>query len=174
MAFVRHSLACWVVAFLVLASCARDTPQAPTAVSTPPPVTTPSPTPAPSPSALGCKLEPQDDCGRSGCCEEDDETTIFEAEIERAQEALKIELPTWFNDDGSLDVEAEEYTAALAKKITEMTGLCARGGGGRTSISRDEVAIKRDNSMSQNVDVVVGSKGWPAVGGVYTCRPASF
>jgi hypothetical protein len=55
-----------------------------------------------------------------------------------------------------------------------MTGLCARGGGGYTSISRDEVAIKRDNGMSQNVDVIVGDKGWPAVAGVYTCRPASF
>jgi hypothetical protein len=174
--FVGRSHACWVVAFLFLASCGNDSSPTPTAVATPSPspTPTPTPTPQPSPSALGCKLEPQDDCGRSGCCEEDDETTIFEAEIERAQEALKLEHEDWFNDDGSLDVEAEEYTAALAKKITDMTGLCARGGGGRTSISRDEVAVKRDNNMSQNVDVIVGNKGWPAVAGVYTCRPASF
>ncbi len=174
MRLVRPSRVSWTVAFLFLASCGGDSAPTPTAVATPSPSPTPTPTPAPSPSALGCKLESQDDCGRSGCCEEDDDPTIFEDEILAAQEALKKSWPEAFFDNGSLDVTEEEYTEALAKKITELTGLCARGGGNRTSISRDEVAIKRDNSMSQNVDVILGAKNTPHVGGVYTCRPASF
>jgi hypothetical protein len=79
-----------------------------------------------------------------------------------------------FNANGSLRVDEEDYTEALARKITEMFGLCARGGGHGTSISKDEVAVKRDNSLSQNVDVIAGFNNTPHVGGRYTCRPASF
>jgi hypothetical protein len=38
----------------------------------------------------------------------------------------------------------------------------------------DEVAIKIDNNVSQNVDVIIGSSHVPYMGGRYTCRPASF
>jgi hypothetical protein len=83
----------------------------------------------------------------------------------------------WFNEDGTVDVEEVEYTAELAKIITEMHGICAKGGGIRVgSISRDEVGMKTDNNRSQNVDVLIStSKGLlPGIAGVYVCRPASF
>jgi hypothetical protein len=89
-------------------------------------------------------------------------------------EALQKRHPDWFNDDGSIDVDEVEYTAELAKLITEMFGICAKGGGIRFgSISRDEVAMKVDNDRSQNVDVI-RSDGQPMVIGTYVCRPASF
>jgi hypothetical protein len=56
--------------------------------------------------------------------------------------------------------------------------VCARGGGRNgESFSKDEVAIKAvadNNSVSQNVDVIIGSSNTPYIGGRYTCRPASF
>lgn len=99
---------------------------------------------------------------------------MFEAEIEAAMAALERSSPDLFKPNGSLAVDEEEYTDALAKKITEMTGICCRGGGRPTSISRDEVACKRDNNLSQNTDVILGSTNSPAIIGVWTCRPASF
>jgi hypothetical protein len=172
---VKRSRASLTVALLVVVSCSGSGDPTPTTVVTlaPAPTPAPTPTPTPSPTTKSCTLATQDDCGRSGCCRAGG-TLEFEDEIYEAQEALKVSWPEAFNDDGSLDVDEVEYTEALAKKITEMTGLCARGGGGRTSISRDEVAIKRNNSMSQNVDVILGAKNTPHIGGVYTCRPASF
>ena len=101
---------------------------------------------------------------------------MFEREIAAAQDELKRRKPELFNSNGSLKVDEDEYTAELAKVVTAMTGLCATGGnvhqGG--SISKDEVAIKRDNGLSQNTDVIAGWNNSPYVGGVYTCRPASF
>jgi len=116
-----------------------------------------------------------DDCGKSGCCRKGGDE-LFTTEIEAAQDELKRTRPDIFNPNGSLKVDEDEYTDLLAKKITAMFGLCATGGnvhqGG--SISKDEVAIKRDNGLSQNTDVILGTNNSPMVGGVYTCSPASF
>ena len=176
MTLVRSPLALLTLAFLVLPSCGdKTTPGGPTAAATPTPAPTPAPTPTPTPSPTirTCNLSANDDCGNSGCCRQGG-TLEFEGEIEAAQAELRRSSPDLFNPNGSLAVDEVTYTAALAKKITEMTGLCARGGGRPTSISRDEVAVKRDNNMSQNVDVILGANNTPYVGGVYTCRPASF
>jgi hypothetical protein len=121
---------------------------------------------------LSCTLPPQPDCGAS-CCREGG-AALFDDEIEAAQAALRTVSPGLFNGDGSLTVDEETYTAALANQLTVMFGLCARGGGPPTSTSRDEVGIKRDNGVSQNVDVILGANHTPHVGGRYTCRPASF
>ncbi len=54
-------------------------------------------------------------------------------------------------------------------------GMWARGGGRNgESYSKDEIVIKVDNTVSQNVDVIIGSSHEPYIGGRYTCRPASF
>lgn len=158
---------------LALAACADKEPAAPTVVATPTP--TPAPTAVPTPSIKTCTLPANDDCGRSGCCAPGN--FAWETEIEQAQEELEKRHPDWFNDDGTIDVEEVEYTAELAKIITEMFGICAKGGGIRFgSISRDEVAMKTDNNRSQNVDVLIGTnKGnVPGIVGAYVCRPASF
>ena len=156
---------------IALAACADKQPVTPTVVATPTP--TPAPTAVPTPSIKTCTLPENDDCGRSGCCRQGGDIENQD-KLEQAMEALKKRHPDWFNDDGSIDVEEVEYTAELAKQITEMFGICAKGGGIRFgSISRDEVAMKVDNNRSQNVDVI-RSDGQPMVIGVYVCRPASF
>jgi hypothetical protein len=174
MILVRRTSAITTLALLSFGACS-DTPNTPTVVATPTPTPTPTPapTPTPTPAIKTCTIEPNGDCGNSGCCRRGGDIQ-FEAEIEAAMVALEKSDPDLFESDGSLAVDEEEYTAALAKKITEMTGLCARGGGRPTTISKDEVAVKRDNNMSQNVDVILGSTNSPAIIGAYTCRPASF
>jgi hypothetical protein len=118
------------------------------------------------------------DCGDS-CCREGG-TPLFDAEILQAQAAVRADHPDWFRPNGSLRVGDEQYTDAVAKKVTELFGLCARGGdargprGGGHSISGDEVAIKRDNDLSQNVDIIIGSTRTPSIVRHFTCRPASF
>lgn len=174
---MRLSRVCRTAVLLLLPAalpgCSKGQPtnSTPTAAATPAP--TPTPTAVPTPTTLTCQLAAQDDCGRSGCCREGG-TPQFDGEIAAAQDALRRSSPELFNSNGSLRVDEVTYTSALARKITEMFGLCARGGGGGTSISRDEVAVKRDNSLSQNTDVILGSNNMPYVGGNYTCRPASF
>jgi len=172
MILVRRPLAVATLALIGFASCSDKQPSTPTVVATPTPTPTPVPTPTATPRITTCTLPENDDCG-SRCCTKGG-TELFTAEIEAAQDALERSSPDLFEDDGSLAVDEEVYTAALAKKITEMTGICCRGGGRPTSISKDEVACKRNNNVSQNTDVILGSNNSPFVGGVYTCRPASF
>jgi len=173
MKFVR-SFSPYLLA-VALAACGDQPPANPTVVATP----TPTPTPAPTPTPIAiktCTLPENDDCGRAGCCTAGG-NIAFEPELEQAMVALERRHPDWFNADGTIDVEEVEYTAELARLITEMFGICAKGGGIRFgSISRDEVAMKSDNNRSQNVDVLIGtSKGSvPGIVGVYVCRPASF
>jgi hypothetical protein len=134
------------------------------------------PTPVPTPVAKTCLIPENDDCGRSGCCTAGG-NIAYEAELEQSMAELERRHKDWFNEDGTVDVEEVEYTAELAKIITEMHGICAKGGGIRVgSISRDEVGMKTDNNRSQNVDVLIStSKGLlPGIAGVYVCRPASF
>lgn len=169
---LRRPYALASLALLAFVSCSDTEPAAPTVVATPTPTPTPTPAPTPTP-VMTCNLSANDDCGNSGCCREGG-TIQFEAEIESAMAALERSSPDLFERNGSLAVDEEVYTAALAKKIVEMHGLCARGGGRPTTISKDEVAVKRDNNMSQNVDVILGSTNTPAIIGVWTCRPASF
>ena len=172
MMLLRRPFPLAALALLAFVSCSDDPPAAPTVVATPTPTPTPTPAPTPTP-VMTCNVPENGDCGNSGCCTRGG-TLQFEAEIEAAMTALERSSPHLFESDGSLAVDEVEYTAALAKKITEMTGLCARGGGRPTTISRDEVAVKRNNNLSQNVDVILGSTNTPAIIGVYTCRPASF
>ncbi len=89
-------------------------------------------------------------------------------------EAVRLESPEMFATDGSVQVEDAVYTAAVAKKITAMFGLCAMGGNEHHSTGDDEVAVKRDNKLSQNVDIILGSTRRPSIGIRHTCQPASF
>jgi hypothetical protein len=145
----------------------------PSATATATPTATPVATPTPG-QGLTCQLAARPDCGNSGCCSEGG-TALFNAQINDAQADLERTRPDIFNSNGSLRVDELEYTDLLAKKIVSMFGLCARGGGrGNESYSKDEVVIKADNTLSQNVDVIIGSSNTPYIGGRYTCRPASF
>jgi hypothetical protein len=171
MSVTRKSLAAIAAALLGFGACSdekADAPGAPTAVVTPAPAASPT---SPPPATKTCALPDQPDCG-SSCCSRGGDLQ-FEKEIEAAQAELRSSKPELFNPNGSLRVDEDEYTAELAKKITEMFGLCARGGG-IGSVSHDEVSVKRNNDLSQNVDVIAGFNNSPHVGGVYTCTPASF
>ena len=175
MILVRRSSAAVCLTLLAFIACGGDEPVAPTVVATPTP--TPSPTAPPTPSIKTCTVPDMDDCGRYfGCCTEGG-NIAWEKEIEESQAELEKRHPDWFNEDGTIDVDEVEYTAELAKIITEMHGICAKGGGIRVgSISRDEVGMKSTNDRSQNVDVLLGTRNGdlPAIVGVYVCRPASF
>ena len=142
--------------------------------STPTPTPTPVATPTPA-AAASCTLPTRPDCGNSGCCEEGG-SPMFNGQINDAQADLERTRPDIFNSNGSLKLDELEYTDLLAKKIMQLNpGMCARGGGrSGESYSKDEVAIKTDNNVSQNVDVIIGSSHVPYIGGRYTCRPASF
>jgi hypothetical protein len=166
---------------LSLGACHDSTPTPPTTLAPAPsatPIPTPAPTPTPEPVGT-CDLAPMPDCGATGCCKESNEG-LFDDEIRAAQDALRESKPEWFKENGSLKVDEITYTAGLAKKITEMFGLCTRGGdlrnppAGGHSISGDEVGIKRDNGRSQNVDVILGASNKPSITGYFTCKPASF
>lgn len=146
------------------------------ATTTPTPLVTPTATPATTPtpaSGLTCQLAARPDCGAS-CCSEGG-AALFNSQINDAQADLERTRPDIFNTNGSLRLDELEYTDLLARKITSMFGLCAVGGGrDGNSRSKDEVGIKSDNNVSQNVDVIIGSSHTPYIGGRYTCRPASF
>lgn len=145
----------------------------PTPAPTPIPTPTPAPTPTPTPAKAACKLSELADCGFGGCCREGG-AEQFNAEVAAAQADLARTNPEIFDRDGRLEVGEQEYTDLLADRIVQMTNgaVCAVGSGGSTS--RDEIRVKRDNNLSQHVDVIVGSSNKPWVGKRYTCRPASF
>lgn len=147
---------------------------APAPTPTPAPVVAPTPTPTPS-SASSCTLPSRPDCGNSGCCSKGG-AEMFGGAINDAQAYLERTRPDIFNGNGSLKIEELEYTNLLAKALMTLNpGMCARGGGENgESYSKDEVAIKINNDVSQNVDVIIGSSHTPYIGDRYTCRPASF
>lgn len=147
--------------------------QTPVPTPVPTPTPTPVPTPTPAPVKATCQLEEQNDCGFGGCCSEGG-AARFDGEIAAAQADIARTHPEIFDNRGRLNVDEKEYTDILADRIVQMTNgaVCAVGAGGSTS--RDEIRVKRDNSLSQHVDVIIGSNNSPWVGGRYTCRPASF
>ena len=168
---------------LAFSSCGEglDNPSTPGSASggsaTPTPTATPVPTPTPPPvsTAGSCTLPPRPDCGNNGCCP-DGGPEMFGGAINDAQAHLERTQPNIFNPNGSLRLDEIEYTNLLAKTLMQLNpGMCARGGGQNgESISKDEVAIKLTNDLSQNIDVIIGSSHTPYIGGKHTCRPASF
>jgi len=141
----------------------------PVATATPKPGTTPAPTPTPSPTpkpgTLACTLPALPICD-ADCCSAGG-TRLFTQEIQSAEDDLYVTQPGLFLSNGDVKNNLD-YLAALAKRLTELTGLCAQANG------HDEIRVKRDQTISQHVDVLLGDNTTPWVGGVYTCRPASF
>ena len=177
----RLSLACLALPLAMTFSNCGDgmapaAPASPTgaaaSVSTPTPAATPAATPV---QTASCTLPTRPDCGNSGCCSEGG-APLFNAQINDAQADLERTRPDIFNSNGSLKLDELEYTDLLATKLMALNpGMCARGGGRNgESYSKDEIVIKTDNNVSQNVDVIIGSSHEPYIGGRYTCRPASF
>lgn len=146
----------------------------PTPTPTPAPTATPAPTPTPG-QTLACALPERPDCGNSGCCTEGG-TALFNAAINDAQAELERSRPDIVSPSGDVRVDELAYTDALASVLMKQNpGMCAVGGGRNGgSRSKDEVGIKVDNTVSQNVDVIIGSSHSHYIGGRYTCRPAAF
>jgi hypothetical protein len=173
--FRRAGLAMAVTGVVALGACGGSSaPRNPTGMTTPTPAPTPSPTPTPTPTpvALTCNLSSRVDCG-AACCRPGG-SPLFDAEIRAAQDAVRLELPGMFNADGSVAVADAAYTAAVATRVTALFGLCAMGGNEEHSTADDEVAVKRDNKLSQNVDLILGSTRQPGIYNRFTCQPASF
>ena len=134
----------------------------PVAAATPAPTAVPTPTPATS--NLTCNLAKLPNCD-ANCCSAGG-SVMFRSEIEEAQADLVRTQPGLFQGNG--DVRNNfDYLAALAKRLTERTGICAE------ALAHDEIRVKRDQSVSQHVDVLIADVS-PGILGAYTCRPASF
>ena len=142
---------------------ATPTPR-PGASPTPTPVPTPTPTPTPRPGALSCSLPSLPICD-AACCSSGG-PNLFRNEVETAEDDLVRSQPGLFLPNGNVK-DKFAYLDALAKRLTELTGLCAVANG------HDELRIKKDQTVSNHVDVLIGDET-PWVGGIYTCRPASF
>ncbi|MEO8500860.1 MAG: hypothetical protein ABI565_08080 [Vicinamibacteria bacterium] len=134
----------------------------PVAIATATPVAQPTTTPAPG--LLTCTLPKLPNCDAQ-CCSAGG-TVLFESELLAAEADLTRTQPGLFQSNGNVR-DNFQYLAALAKRLTELTGLCAE------PLAHDELRIKRDNNVSQHIDVLIADVS-PWVGGVYTCRPASF
>lgn len=132
--------------------------------ATPTPTATPAATPTPS-TGLTCQLASLPDCAATGCCERGG-TPLFTAEVERAMNDLENTRPDLFGAGGKVR-DNLVYLQVLAQRITQLTGLCTKPEG------HDEIRVKRDQTVAQHVDVLISDE-FPAVVGVYTCRPASF
>lgn len=133
--------------------------------ATPTPTAAPTATPSPTPSAgLTCNLPALPHCDDK-CCTAGG-TVMFVSELELAEADLYKTQPNLFQSNGQVKNNFE-YLAALAKRLTQLTGLCAEAN------AHDEIRVKRDQTVSQHIDVLI-SDVTPWVGGAYTCRPASF
>jgi hypothetical protein len=86
--------------------------------------------------------------------------------MQAAEDDLTRTQPGLFLPNGDVR-DNIAYLAALARRITEMSGLCTE------PLGHDEIRIKGDQNISQHVDVLIADVS-PWVGGAYTCRPASF
>jgi hypothetical protein len=147
------------------ASSPSGTPK-PTVTPTPGPgAPTPTPSPTPKPGALSCTLPSLPICD-AACCTSGG-TRLFTQQIQAAEDDLYVTQPGLFKSNGDVK-DNLQYLDALAKRLVEMTGLCAIANG------HDEIRVKADQTISQHVDVLAGDNATPWVGGVYTCRPASF
>ncbi len=138
----------------------------PAPTATPRPGTSPTPTPTPTPTTgfLTCNLPALPHCDDQ-CCTAGG-SVIFRAQIEAAEDDLTKTQPGLFKSNGDVK-DKLEYIAALAKRLTQMTGICSEPNG------HDEIRTKDNQSVSQHVDVLIADQT-PWVGGAYTCRPASF
>jgi len=187
-AFASRSLCCLSLAFAFVScgdgldtvtnpgSAAGNTVTTPTATPTPAATATPTPAATATPvSTASCTLPERPDCGNSGCCTEGG-TALFNAAINDAQSELERTRPDIVSPNGDIKVDELAYTDALAAMLMKQNpGMCAVGGGRNGgSRSKDEVGIKVDNTVSQNVDVIIGSSHSHYIGGRYTCRPAAF
>ena len=113
---------------------------------------------------LSCTLPSLPHCDDQ-CCTSGG-SVIFRTQIEAAEADLTKTQPGLFLPNGDVK-DKLEYIAALAKRLTQMTGICSEPNG------HDEIRVKENQTISQHVDVLIADQT-PWVGGVYTCRPASF
>ena len=138
----------------------------PTPAATPRPSTTPTPAPTPTPvsGALTCNLPKLPNCDDQ-CCTQGG-SVMWRVQMEEAEDDLVKNQPGLFKSNGDVK-DNKEYMNALAKRLTERTGLCAE------PLGHDEIRVKENQTVSQHIDVLIGDVS-PWVGGAYTCRPASF
>lgn len=141
----------------------------PSATPTPTPQSTPTtpvatPTPTPNTGGLSCNLARLPNCDAQ-CCSQGG-SVMWRSQLETAQADLTRTQPQLFRSNGDVR-DNVEYMDALARRLTQLFGLCAE------RLGHDEIRIKDSQVVSQHIDVLI-SDVTPWVGGAYTCRPASF
>lgn len=137
----------------------------PTATATPTPTATPAATPTPNTGVLSCTLPPRLPNCDATCCRAGG-SVEYRVQIEEAQDDLRRNQSSLFFSNGDVR-DNFQYLAALAKRLTERTGLCSQ------ALGHDEIRVKGNNDRSQHVDVLIADVS-PSVLGAYSCTPASF
>lgn len=164
-----------------LTSTTTTTPSTPTTTATATPAATATPTPAPttSPGVKSCTLPPQPNCAADagpyefGCCTEKNIENPEEGHVDAIAEAQSYVANTRADlFSGSLVKKGSEraYTAAVVKRITEQTGLCAAA---PSFIPEDEITVKSRQDRGEIFDIIQGD-GTPTRRYATLCLPAIF
>jgi hypothetical protein len=185
---VHFGLTFWLA--LALSGCGDGTVSSPPAgpsgsssggtTATPTPAPTPTPLPTVSPSVRTCSLPSQPNCSADngpyefGCCTErnigspDDG---FEPAIDEAQRYVRDSRPELFTPSGLVKPGSEKlYTVAVAKRVTEQTGICAAA---PSYVPEDEITLKDRQDKGQIFDIIQGD-GTPSRRYATVCLPALF
>lgn len=175
----RFILALGFMAALAACSSNSDNPVVVQPTPTPAPTPTPTPEPTPTPPEVGCLVSSNPDCtgpqgppGVFGCCRvaqfNDDE---FGFEVEFALEAVERDNPELFQGPEGRVSDLEGLTEAICAVIEANFAMCCAQVG-----PDDEIAVKKDNSRSEQFDVMFGDvpgflrhNGYAAY-----CEPARF
>jgi hypothetical protein len=164
-----------------LAGCSSnsDNPMVVQPTPTPTPTPAPTPDPTPTPAALGCAVNPNPDCtapqgpaGVFGCCQvprfNDDQ---FGFAVEFALNTVESERPDLFRGpEGRVSDLAALAEAVCATIEANFAMCCAQQG------PHDEIAVKEDNSRSEQYDIMFGDEpGFLRHNGYSAfCVPARF
>jgi len=174
----RFILVIGLMAALAGCSSNSDNPVVVQATPTPTPTPTPEPTPEPA-AALGCQVPATEDCtapegpaGTYGCCHEaeaaDDQ---FGYATEFALGVIERDHPELLNGPEGRVGDLQAFTTKICEIIEENFALCCAQKG-----PADEVAVKEDNTRSEQHDVMFGDEpGFLRHNGYAAwCEPARF
>ncbi len=169
--FVRlqwMSIVLFVAASSILTTCGGDPPTKPGEDGTPVPTDTPTPEPTPSPSPLpgmSCGAPAVDGVTRCSLAPEPG-GGVYHPNVQKAIDDLLVARPDLF--DGVFVKDVGAYHTGVVRNL-EVQGLCAIWDG-------EEVAVKMENSFSENYHVDTSSRRIRRTFDSYraTCRPAWF
>lgn len=173
---LRHIASVGLISLLAACGGSNDSPTAqPTPAPTPAPTATPTPVPTATPAPVGCMVNPNPECGGPegppgvfGCCREA-ATDLFGFEVVDAIAIVQRDRPDLFQGAEGRVSDVPGLTRAICEAIEANFPLCCEPGR-----PEDEIAVKANNSLSEQYDVVFGTGFVRPNGYTVTCQPARF